>query len=141
MLIGLLLVLVVLPGVLAAAKVAQAQAPVGQAVDPKRDAQGVKTACSAIVPALMQMETDVAKAASAAEYTQVLTQLRTTIEKAAHASTDPVFVQDVQTLSGDFQKAIDATNNGQNPATLEGALTADGNKVGGACDAAGYVQN
>jgi len=144
LLIGLLMMLVVLPAVLAAAKgtAATQDAAASQAVHaPAADATGTVTACKVIVPALLKLEADVAKATTADEYTQLLSQLRATIEIAAKAQQDPVFLQDVQTLSSDFQQAVDATSNGGDTAALESALTTDGDAVGNDCDAAGYAQS
>jgi hypothetical protein len=143
LLIGLLLMLVVLPAVLEAAKgtAATQDAAASQAAQaPAADTTGTVAACTVIVPALLKLEADVAQATTADEYLQVLSHLQATIEAAAKAQQDPVFLQDVQTLSRDFQQAVDATNNGGDTTALESALTTDGGTVGNDCDAAGYAQ-
>ena len=110
------------------------------AAEPVDDPDGVVAACEAIVPAVVDLESDLATVQTPEDYATVMTGLRTTIESAAAQTTDPTFVQHVQTLSGDFQQAADAVSAGEDPSTLEGALTADGTQIDNDCAAAGYVQ-
>lgn len=147
LLIGLLMVLLVLPAALQAAKQqataesaqAVASAPVEQAVAPAaQDTHGIVGACTVILPALTKSDSDMAKASTDEEYLQLTATLRGTIEAAAHTSTDPVFVQDVLTLSQDFQKAADLPA-GEDTATLQKAFDDDGQAVSDDCAAAGYA--
>jgi len=104
------------------------------------DPDGVVAACETIVPALLSMESDLATVQTPEDYTAVITDLRTTMESAAAQTTDPTFVQHVQKLSGDFQQAAEAVSAGEDPSSLESALTADGTQIDDDCAAAGYVQ-
>jgi hypothetical protein len=108
--------------------------------EPAADVDGVVAACEVIVPAVVNLEADLANVATPEDYAAVMTNLRTTMESAAAQTTDPTFVAHVQTLSADFQQAVDAVNAGEDPSALEGALTADGTQIDDDCAAAGYVQ-
>lgn len=118
-------------------KAAQSGSAASVAAD---DADGVIAACEVIVPAVVNLETDLSTVETADDYATVMGALRTTMEAAAGQTTDPTFVAHVQTLSNDFQQAIDTVNAGEDPSTLEGALTADGTQIDNDCAAAGYVQ-
>jgi hypothetical protein len=104
------------------------------------DAKGVVAACQVIVPAVVNLQSDLSTVETPEDYASVMGSLRTTIEAAAGQTTDQSFVTHVQALSDDFQKAIDAVSAGQDPASLEGALNADGTQIDSDCSAAGYVQ-
>ncbi len=104
------------------------------------DPTGVVAACDVIVPAVVGLESDMAKVATPEDYATVMTALRSAIEAAAAQTTDPTFIAHVQTLSGDFQQAADAVSAGEDPSSLEAALTTDGNQIDSDCAAAGYVQ-
>jgi hypothetical protein len=142
--VGILLV-VLFATVLAPAveKAAQSEAAVSASTDPgapAEDPTGVVAACEVIVPAVVNLESDLSTVETPEDYATVMTALRTTMDAAARQTTDPTFVADVQTLSGDFQQAVDAVNAGEDPSTLEGALTAHGTQIDDDCTAAGYVQ-
>lgn len=107
---------------------------------PAEDTDGVIAACEVIVPAVVNLESDLSTVQTPEEYATVMTGLRTTLETAAAQTTDPTFIAHVQTLSSDFQQAVDAVNAGQDPTFLEEALTADGTQIDNDCAAAGYVQ-
>lgn len=107
---------------------------------PAEDTDGVIAACEVIVPAVVNLESDLATVQTPEDYAAVMTDLRTTIESAASQTTDPTFVAHVQTLSSDFQQAADAVSAGQDPTFLEEALTADGTRIDDDCAAAGYVR-
>jgi hypothetical protein len=107
---------------------------------PADDTDGVIAACEVIVPAVVNLESDLAGVQTPEDYAAVMNELRTTMETAAAQTTDPTFTQHVQTLSGDFQQAVDAVDAGEDPSSLEGALTADGTQIDDDCAAAGYVQ-
>jgi peptidyl-prolyl cis-trans isomerase B (cyclophilin B) len=124
----------------AVTQAAQDSAAASTAAAPADDPEGVVTACQVIVPAVVNLESDLSTVESAEDYATVMGALRTTIEAAAGQSTDPTFVAHVQTLSKDFQQAIDTVNAGGDPSTLEGALSADGTQIDNDCAAAGYVQ-
>jgi len=104
------------------------------------DPDGVVAACETIVPAILSMESDLATVQTPEDYTAVVPDLRTTMESAAAQTTDPTFVQHVQKLSDDFQQAAETVSAGEDPSSLESALTADGAQIDDDCAAAGYVQ-
>ena len=125
-------------------KAAQAEAAVSAASDPATapaaDANGVIAACTVIVPAVVNLESDLSTVETPEDYALVMNTLRTTMESAASQTTDSTFIEHVQTLSGDFQQAVDAVSAGEDPSALESALTADGTQIDNDCAAAGYVQ-
>jgi hypothetical protein len=139
---AVLFVTVVSAAVEEAAENTAAEAPAGSADPggPAEDPTGVVAACEVIVPAVVNLEADLANVATPEDYAAVMTNLRTTMESAAAQTTDPTFTAHVQTLSADFQQAVDAVNAGEDPSALEGALTADGTQIDDDCAAAGYVQ-
>jgi peptidyl-prolyl cis-trans isomerase B (cyclophilin B) len=143
--IGILLI-VLFASVLAPAvqKAAQSEAAASAASDtataPAADTNGVVAACAVIVPAVVNLESDLSTVETPEDYALVMNTLRTTMESAAAQTTDPTFVAHVQTLSGDFQQAVDAVAAGEDPAALEGALSQDGTQIDNDCLAAGYVQ-
>jgi Domain of unknown function (DUF4190) len=102
------------------------------------DPQGVLAACEVIAPALGEFDAGVATVSTPEEYALLVTDVRTTIEGAAAATTDPTFVQDVQTMSNNLQLTADAISNGEDPTYLDAALTEDDVRVGEACTAAGF---
>jgi Domain of unknown function (DUF4190) len=104
------------------------------------DANGVVAACQVIVPAVVDLQSDLSTVETPEDYASVMGSLRTTIEAAAGQTTDQSFVTHVQALSDDFQKASDAVSAGQDPSSLEDALNADGTQIDNDCSAAGYVQ-
>ena len=138
-LIGILFV--ILAATVFSAAVEQAsQDAAAPPAEPAADVDGVVAACEVIVPAVVNLEADLANVATPEDYAAVMTNLRTTMESAASQTTDPTFTAHVQTLSADFQQAVDAVNAGEDPSALEGALTADGTQIDNDCAAAGYVQ-
>ena len=67
--------------------------------------------------------------------------LRPTIASAAGQTNDPAFIAHVQKFSGDFPAdVVDTAAYGEDPSSLEPALTADGTQIDDDCAAAGYVQ-
>lgn len=107
---------------------------------PAEDPTGVVAACEVIVPAVVNLESDLSTVETPEDYATVMTTLMTTMEAAAGQTSDSTFQAHVQTLSGDFQHAVDAVNAGEDPSSLEGALTDDGTQIDNDCAAAGYVQ-
>jgi hypothetical protein len=103
------------------------------------DDQGVLAACQAIGPAIVTFESDMMTVASPEDYMLAIAEVRATLEGAAAATTDPVFVQDVQLLSENLQLAADTVANGEDPTYLEAALTEDGTRIDMDCAAAGYT--
>ena len=103
------------------------------------DAQGVLAACQTIGPAMIEFESDMMTVTTPEEYALVITEVRATLEGAAAATTDPVFVQDVQLLSDNLQLAADTVANGEDPTYLEAALTEDGTRIDTDCADAGYT--
>ena len=128
-------------------KAAQSQAAVSassesaaDSVAPADDPTGVVAACGTIVPAVMNLESDLSTVETPEDYATVMGTLRTTMESAAAQATDQTFITHVQKLSADFQQAVDTVNAGEDPSSLEPALTADGTQIDDDCSAAGYVQ-
>jgi uncharacterized membrane protein len=97
----------------------------------------VAAACHVIVPAVSQAGEDLDNATSPAQIRAKLGALNATMTAAAASTGDQVFIGHVQKLAADFQAAADAVSRGQDPSSLEGALTADGDQVGQDCAAVG----
>jgi hypothetical protein len=133
-------VTVLAPAVEKAAQSESAAAESAGAAAPADDTTGIVAACEVIVPAVLNLESDLSTVETPEDYATVMGTLRTTMEAAAGQTTDPTFVSHVQTLSADFQQAIDAVSAGEDPSSLEPALTADGTQIDDDCAAAGYVQ-
>ena len=108
-----------------------------QAAAPADDS-GVLAACEVIAPALGEFDAAVATVSTPEEYALLVTDVRAQLEGAAAGTTDPMFVQDVQTMSDNLQLTADAVSNGEDPSYLDAALTEDDARVGEACTAAGY---
>jgi hypothetical protein len=102
------------------------------------DPTGVSGACTVILPALMNLESDMAKVTTVDGYSQALTKLETTLNSATAGVSDAQFVQDVAQLSADLEKASAAVQKGEDATSLESALNADGQAVGTACGEAGF---
>jgi Domain of unknown function (DUF4190) len=118
-----------------AATETEAAAPAEEA---PADTQGVLAACEVIAPALGEFDAGVATVGTPEEYAVLVTDVRTTIEGAAATTTDPVFVQAVQSMSDNLQLTADAVSAGEDPSYLDAALTEDDVRVGEACTAAGF---
>ena len=99
---------------------------------------GVSAACQVILPALMQLESDMANVSTIEDYTQALDRLEATLNGATAGVADAQFVQDVAHLSADLGQAASAVQHGQDPSSLQNALVADGEAVGTACGGAGF---
>jgi hypothetical protein len=124
----------------AAEKAAQSESAAAPSAGAPADTHGVVAACQVIVPAVVNLDSDLSTVETPEDYAKVMGSLRTTIEGAAGQTTDQTFTAHVKTLSADFQKAVDAVNAGQDPSSLEGALNADGTQIDNDCSAAGYVR-
>jgi hypothetical protein len=107
-------------------------------VDAPADDDGVLAACEVIGPALGEFDAAVAIASTPEEYALLVTEVRATLEAAAATTSDPMFVQDVQTMSDNLQLTADAVSAGEDPSYLDAALIEDDARVGEACAAAGY---
>ena len=138
--IGILVAVLALTVFKAAVDKAQSDSSASVATDSADDPTGVVGACGVIVPAVVNLQSDLATVETPEDYASVMGALRTTMEAAAGQTTDPTFVTHVQTLSNDFQQAIDAVTAGQDPSSLEDTLNADGTQIDNDCAAAGYVQ-
>jgi hypothetical protein len=143
-LLAVLMLTVLAPAVEAAAQAENAVA--APADDPSgtgaaaEDPTGVVAACEAIVPAVMNLDGDLATVTTPEDYAQVMTALGSAMEAAAAGTTDPTFVAHVQQLSADFQLAADTVMNDEDPAFLEEALNADGTAIDDDCAAAGWTE-
>jgi hypothetical protein len=131
-LVAVLMLAVVAPAVEDAAQAAEAAAV--------EDPTGVVAACEVIVPAVVDLETQLAPVTTPEGYARVMTALGAAIEASAAQTTDPEFIAHVQTLSADFQQAADAVSNGQDPSFLEDALATDGTAIDNDCAAAGWTE-
>jgi len=139
---AVLFVTVVSAAVEEAAGNTAAEAPAGSADPgaPAEDPTGVVAACEVIVPAGYDLEAERSAATTSEEYAAVIGELRSTIEAAAAGTADPVFIADVQTLSGDLQQVSDAVDAAEDASALEAALTEHGTAIDDDCAAAGYVE-
>jgi hypothetical protein len=104
------------------------------------DLAGVASACEVVMPAMINMEADMTAVTTPEEYAAVITQVRTTIEGAAAASADELFIADVQLLSDDLQETADVVAAGEDPTYMESALAEDGAQVGTTCELAGWTE-
>jgi hypothetical protein len=138
--IGILIAVLALTVFKDAVDKAQSESAASVGADTADDPDGVVAACGVIVPAVVNLQSDLATVETPEDYATVMGALRTTMDAAAGQTTDPTFILHVQALSGDFQKAIDAVNAGQDPSSLEETLNADGTQIDNDCAAAGYVQ-
>lgn len=118
----------------AASSSATDTSPARRTPDPK----GVVTACRAVIPALGQVRADAAKATSADQYGETLTQLANTVMAGAAATTDTTFLDHVGRLSQAFQRAWQDSSNGIAPSAIADQLTAAGVPVRRDCTSAGY---
>lgn len=101
----------------------------------KADDKGVANACHVIIPAAAAFD---ANAGTTPQEVQAkLGELSTTLQSAAASTTDPAFIADVQKLVDDFAALSESMSQGQDPSSLEGALTADGGKIDQDCAAVG----
>jgi branched-subunit amino acid permease len=107
---------------------------------PAENLEGVAAACEVIMPAMANLETDMAAVTTPEEYTAVITELRGTMESAAAASAEEMFIADVQLLSDDLQEASDVVAAGEDPTYLESALAEDSDQVAATCDLAGWTE-
>lgn len=104
------------------------------------DLAGVASACEVVMPAMINMETDMAAVTTPEEYAAVITEMRGTLESAAAASADELFIADVQLLSDDLQETADVVAAGEDPTYMESALAEDGAQVGTTCELAGWTE-
>lgn len=107
--------------------------------EPPADTTGVLAACQAIGPAMVKFESDMGTVTTPEEYAQVITEARAALEGAAAATTDPVFIQDVQLLSDNLQLAADTVANGEDATYLQDAVMEDGTRIDMDCAAVGYT--
>jgi uncharacterized protein DUF4190 len=131
-LVAVLMLAVVAPAVEDATQAAEAAAV--------EDPTGVVAACDIIVPAVVDLDTQLAGVTTPEDYAGVMNALGAAMEAAAGQTTDPEFIAHVQTLSGDFQQAADAVSNGRDPTFLQDALTNDGTTIDNDCAAAGWTE-
>jgi hypothetical protein len=103
------------------------------------DGQGVLAACKVIIPALLDLETDLQDVRTPAGFSRALAKLEQTMSTAATGTSDAQFQKDVAQLNADLEKAATAVRNGQDPSGLERVLGADGEAVGTDCGSAGFT--
>lgn len=102
------------------------------------DPQGVRSACRVVLPALLDLATDLQDVSTPGQYAQALATLESTLEGGAALAPDAGFAQDVARLAADLAQAPSAVQAGQDPAGLADTLQADGTTVGADCATAGY---
>lgn len=117
------------------AALSSASSAIASASSAQADDKGVANACKVIIPAASN--SDLENASSVEEYQSSITSLVGTMQSAAASTTDASFIADVQKLVDDFNAASAAVGKGQDPSSLEGALTADGTKIDQDCAAVG----
>jgi hypothetical protein len=103
------------------------------------DEKGVLAACTTIIPALLNLETEMQDVSTPAEYSAALSKLESTLTTAAGGTSDPTFAQQVAQLNADLEKASAAVQHGDDASSLESALNADGEAVGTTCGTAGFT--
>jgi len=138
--LGILMIVLFATVLAPAVEKASQSASAAVSVAPADDPTGVVAACDVIVPAGTTLESDLANAEGPEDFAAVISTLRTTIESAAGQTTDQAFIAHVQKFSADLQQIVDTAANGEDPSSLEPALTADGTQIDNDCAAAGYVQ-
>ena len=138
LLISLVLIVFVFAAVNEAVETAEQTEASAVAEGSGEDPDGVFAACEVIAPALGEFDAAVANVSTPEEYALLVTDVRSTLEGAAATTTDPVFVQDVQTMSGNLQLTADAVSAGEDPSYLDAAMTDDDTRVAEACAAVGY---
>lgn len=117
------------------AALSSASSAIASASNAQANDKGVADACNVIIPAASN--SDLENASSVKQYQASIASLVATMQSAAAGTTDPAFIADVQKLVDDFNAASAAVGKGQDPSSLEGALTTDGSKVDQDCAAVG----
>ena len=102
--------------------------------------EGVAAACEVIMPAMINMETDMAAVTTPEEYAAVITEMWGTLESAAATTADEMFIADVQLLSDDLQETAAVVAAGEDPTYMGSALAEDGAQVGTTCAQAGWTE-
>ena len=98
-------------------------------------------ACQVIVPAVVSLESDLSTVTTPEDYATVMNSLVSTMDAAAGQTTDPTFKAHVQTLSGDFQQAVDAVDQRRGPGVPPGRTDHRWHdQIDNDCAAAGYVE-
>ena len=104
------------------------------------DPQGVLSACNVVLPALLNLATDLQNVSTPDEYAQALATLQKTLSGAAALTSDQGFAQDIARLNADLAQAASSVQAGQDPTGLADTLQADGTTVGADCSTAGFSQ-
>jgi hypothetical protein len=101
--------------------------------------EAVVKACSAILPAMGRLETDLGGAASLDDVAARVTALQQQIAAAAATTGDAGFAAHAGALAADFGRLVDAARGGGDPAALVGDIRQDGMALGQDCGAAGWL--
>jgi hypothetical protein len=113
---------------------AAAPVPAGDPAD-----EAVAAACSVVMPAMTQLESDLGGAATLDQVAAEVGALQQRITAAAAAARDAGFTAHAQDLATDFGRLVDTARAGGDPAALVGVIERDGTALGGDCGAAGWV--
>lgn len=101
--------------------------------------EAVVAACSTILPAMGQLETDLGGATTVEDVATRVTALQGRIAAAAATTGDAGFAAHAGTLAADFGRLVDAVRGGGDPAALVGDIQQDGMALGQDCGAAGWL--
>lgn len=101
--------------------------------------EAVVAACSAILPAMGQLETHLGGAASLEDVATRVTALQGRIAAAAASTADAGFAAHTGALAADLGRLVDVARGGGDPAALVGDIRQDGMAVGQDCGAAGWL--
>ena len=93
-----------------------------------------------VLPALLNLATDLQNVSTPDEYAQALATLQKTLSGAAALTSDQGFAQDIARLNADLAQAASSVQAGQDPTGLADTLQADGTTVGADCSTAGFSQ-
>jgi Domain of unknown function (DUF4190) len=101
--------------------------------------EAVVAACSAVLPAMTRLETDLGGAATVDEVGARITALQRQVEAAASSAGDAAFTAHARALAADFGRLVEAARGGGDPATLVGSIEQDGMALGQDCGSAGWL--
>jgi len=119
----------------------QAGVPTASSLVPAGDPadQAVVSACSAVMPAMTRLETDLGGAATVEEVAARVSSLQRQVDAAAAAAGDAAFAEHARALAADFGRLVDAARDGGDPAALVTSIEQDGMALGQDCGQAGWL--
>jgi hypothetical protein len=101
--------------------------------------EAVVAACSTILPAVAQLQTDLGGAATVDDVATRIAALQRQIAAAAAGTGDGGFTAHAGALAADFGRLVDAARGGGDPAALVGSIQQDGMELGQDCGQAGWL--